>query len=224
MHSSFQELRFGDPARMGSSRLVWESSRGNAAARREAKGNQPQLGFPKEESWQRETDGEALTSRAKRSEGTRRSRSGSAPLRGVSAVCIPLAPYKSIWAPEASRDEDVSPSPASSANFTPSGRSLQPLVLVTPPAARQRRHAAFLQSYRVAEISLFCFSFGHSVALPKLGKNYEVARGGEKKKNTPNQHRLDKCINNLCSSGVDHAPERKKGEDRRREEIKNVKN
>lgn len=76
------------------------------------------------------------------------------------------------------------------ANFTLSGRSLQPLVLVTPPAEQQRKHAAFLQSYRVAEIYLFCFSFGHSVALPKLGKNYEVAR--EEKKNI-----LDKRINKL---------------------------
>lgn len=56
------------------------------------------------------------------------------------------------------------------ANFTLSGRSSQPLVLVTPPAEQQRKHAAFLQSYRVAEIYSFCFSFGHSVALPKLGK------------------------------------------------------
>jgi len=46
---------------------------------------------------------------------------------------------------------------------------------------------------------------------------------GGKKNNKPNQQRLDKRINNLCSLGVDRAPERKKGEDRKREEIQNLK-
>lgn len=119
---------------------------------------QPVLAWVRrEESWHRERDGEAATSRAERSEGTCRSRAGSALRQGASTALISLAPYEPIWAPEASRDEDVSPSPASSANFTLSGWRSQPLVLVTPPVAHQRRHAAFLLSYGVAEISSFCF-------------------------------------------------------------------
>lgn len=72
----------------------------------------------------------------------------------------------------------------SSANFTLAGCSLQPLLLVTPPAEQQRKHAAFLQSYRVAEISSFCFCaffvfFFFPLAarslLPKLGKKSKRA-------------------------------------------------
>lgn len=61
-----------------------------------------------------------------------------------------------------------------------------------PPVARRRSHAAFLQTYRVAEISLSCFvlfSLGRSVGLPELGKNDKVARkGGGNNNNNKNKH------------------------------------
>lgn len=76
----------------------------------------------------------------------------------------------------------------SSANFTRVGCSPQPLLLVTPPAEQQRKHAAFLQSYGLAEISSFgfcafffcvvvllCFFFPLAARslLPKLGKKLQ---------------------------------------------------
>lgn len=72
----------------------------------------------------------------------------------------------------------------SSANFTLAGCSLQPLLLVTPPAEQQRKHAAFLQSYGVAEISSFCFCaffvfffpLGRSVAASKVGKKEQESK------------------------------------------------
>lgn len=83
----------------------------------------------------------------------------------------------------------------SSANFTRVGCSPQPLLLVTPPAEQQRKHAAFLQSYGLAEISsfgfcafsfffffvlLFCFVCFFPLAarslLPKLGKKLQRSK------------------------------------------------
>lgn len=84
----------------------------------------------------------------------------------------------------------------SSANFTRVGCSPQPLLLVTPPAEQQRKHAAFLQSYGLAEISsfgfcafffvlLFCFvlffSLGRSVAASKVGKKITEEQESKKK-------------------------------------------
>lgn len=76
----------------------------------------------------------------------------------------------------------------SSANFTRVGCSPQPLLLVTPPAEQQRKHAAFLQSYGLAEISSFgfcafffvccCFFFPLAARslLPKLGKKLQRSK------------------------------------------------
>lgn len=68
------------------------------------------------------------------------------------------APSKPIWAVWAARDEDVSPSPASRAHSAPSGRSPQPLVLVTPRCApaQPRCIPADLQGSRNILV-LFCF-------------------------------------------------------------------
>lgn len=61
-----------------SSRTVGGGTAGEMLGGKQNRLNRPRVEFRREESWQRETDGEALTSRAKCSEGTRRSRSGSA--------------------------------------------------------------------------------------------------------------------------------------------------
>lgn len=105
-------------------------------------------------------------------------------LRGKQRQLVPL------------REEGCGVRPArSSANFTRVGCSPQPLLLVTPPAEQQRKHAAFLQSYGLAEISsfgfcafsfffffvlLFCFVCFFPLAarslLPKLGKKLQRSK------------------------------------------------
>lgn len=101
------------------------------------------------------------------------------------------------------------------------------LVLVTPPAAHPRRHAALCSDSRNS-LALLALSFGR---FQSWEKNDGVARKGEKTtKNTKNPQRNQtqpterrRSINNRCVPGVDRVPGRKQGEDGRRGEVQNLK-